>query len=146
MLRSSIIAIIVAALAATAVSQTATPQPEKIAIVGATLIDVSGYGRSTNYASIPWKRFWCRREDMFSLGDRGFFVRPRRSARKASESQPHHLRPIADDPCLILLGEPGVGKSWSLKPDVDAYLQQTSGASAIEPRGRRRNWLCATTD
>lgn len=48
MLRSSIIAIIVAALAATAVSQTATPQPEKIAIVGATLIDVSGYGRSTN--------------------------------------------------------------------------------------------------
>jgi hypothetical protein len=48
MLRSSMIAIIVAALAATAVSQTATPQPEKIAIVGATLIDVSGYGRSTN--------------------------------------------------------------------------------------------------
>jgi hypothetical protein len=48
MLRSSIIAIIVVALVATVVSQTATPQPEKIAIVGATLIDVSGYGRSTN--------------------------------------------------------------------------------------------------
>ena len=48
MLRSNTIAIVVAALAAMAVSQTATPQPQKIAIVGATLIDVSGYGRSTN--------------------------------------------------------------------------------------------------
>jgi hypothetical protein len=48
MLRSSILAIIVAVLAVTAVSQTATTQPEKIVIVGATLIDVSGYGRSTN--------------------------------------------------------------------------------------------------
>jgi imidazolonepropionase-like amidohydrolase len=48
MLRSNTIAIVVTALAAMVVSQTATPQPQKIAIVGATLIDVSGYGRSTN--------------------------------------------------------------------------------------------------
>jgi hypothetical protein len=44
MLRSNTIAIVVTALAAMAVSQTATPQPQKIAIVGATLIDVSSYG------------------------------------------------------------------------------------------------------
>jgi amidohydrolase family protein len=43
-----VVTIGVAALAAPAMSQTAPPRPEKIAIVGATLIDVSGYGRSTN--------------------------------------------------------------------------------------------------
>jgi hypothetical protein len=48
MLRNNVFVIIVAALAAPAISQTSTPPGEKIAIVGATLIDVSGYGRSTN--------------------------------------------------------------------------------------------------
>lgn len=48
MLRNKVLAIAVAALVASAMAQTETPQHEKIAIVGATLIDVSGYGRSTN--------------------------------------------------------------------------------------------------
>jgi imidazolonepropionase-like amidohydrolase len=48
MLRNKVLAIAVAVLAALAMTQTAMPQREKIAIVGATLIDVGGYGRSTN--------------------------------------------------------------------------------------------------
>jgi len=48
MLRNNALAIMVAALAASTMCQTARLQGEKIAIVGATLIDVSGYGRSTN--------------------------------------------------------------------------------------------------
>jgi hypothetical protein len=48
MLRNTLLAIAVAALVPSAMAQTVTPQHEKIAIVGATLIDVSGYGRSTN--------------------------------------------------------------------------------------------------
>jgi imidazolonepropionase-like amidohydrolase len=48
MLRNKVLAIAVAVLAAPAMAQTAMPQREKMAIVGATLIDVSGYGRSTN--------------------------------------------------------------------------------------------------
>jgi len=47
-IRGIIHAIVVAALAATVIPQTATPQAEKLAIVGGTLVDVSGYGRSTN--------------------------------------------------------------------------------------------------
>src|ERR1700692_2103357 len=47
MLRNKVLAI-AAALAAPAMTQTAMPQRKTIAIVGATLIDVSGYGRSTN--------------------------------------------------------------------------------------------------
>jgi imidazolonepropionase-like amidohydrolase len=48
MLINEVLAIAVAVLAAPAMAQTAMPQRKKIAIVGATLIDVSGYGRSTN--------------------------------------------------------------------------------------------------
>src|SRR5271154_3104966 len=48
MLRNNVLVIAIAALAPSAMSQTATTQHEKIAIVGATLVDVSGYGRSTN--------------------------------------------------------------------------------------------------
>ena len=48
MLRNNFLAIAVAALVASPIAPTVTPQHETIAIVGATLIDVSGYGRSTN--------------------------------------------------------------------------------------------------
>lgn len=48
MLRTETLAIAVASLAMSAAAQPATLQRDRIAIVGATLIDVSGYGRSTN--------------------------------------------------------------------------------------------------
>ena len=48
MLRNNVLVIAIAALVPSAMSQKATTQHEKIAIVGATLVDVSGYGRSTN--------------------------------------------------------------------------------------------------
>jgi hypothetical protein len=48
MLIHSLRAVAVAALVPSALAQTVTPQHEKIAIVGATLIDVSEYGRSTD--------------------------------------------------------------------------------------------------
>jgi Amidohydrolase family len=46
--RNRAVAVALAVLAASATAQTVTPQHEKIAIVGATLIDVSNYGHSTN--------------------------------------------------------------------------------------------------
>jgi hypothetical protein len=46
--RTNLLAIILVMLAAPAMSQTAPSPREKIAIVGATLIDLSDYGRSTN--------------------------------------------------------------------------------------------------
>ena len=83
------------------------------------------------YDSIPWKRFWCRREDTFSLSDRGFLSDP--EGRHGEVQNPNLITfdQLQRTPCLILLGEPGVGKSWSLKADVDAFLHQTSGPPAV---------------
>jgi len=48
MLRNNLLAIAVAALVASPIAPTFPAKHEMIAIVGATLVDVSGYGRSTN--------------------------------------------------------------------------------------------------
>jgi hypothetical protein len=48
MRRNKAVAVVFAVLAVSATAQTVTPQHEKIAIVGATLIDVSNYGHSAN--------------------------------------------------------------------------------------------------
>jgi hypothetical protein len=45
---SNVLAIVGVTFAATVMPQTPTPRPEKIAIVGATLVDVNNYGHSTN--------------------------------------------------------------------------------------------------
>ena len=79
-------------------------------------------GRARTY---PWKRFWCRREDSYTLGDRGFLSDP--DGEHGELLNPHvttfdQLQAVA---CLALLGEPGVGKSWSLSIDVDAFRQQS---------------------
>lgn len=74
--------------------------------------------------SFPWKRFWCRREDSYTLADRGFLTDP--TGEHGELLNPHlttfdQLQAVA---CLALLGEPGVGKSWSLSVDVEAFRQQ----------------------
>jgi hypothetical protein len=75
--------------------------------------------------SFPWKRFWCRREDSYNLADRGFLTDP--TGEHGELLNPHlttfdQLQAVG---CLALLGEPGVGKSWSLMVDIDEFRQQS---------------------
>jgi len=73
----------------------------------------------------PWKRFWCRREDVYSLGDHGFLFDPDGEHGKVLNPHLVTFDQLQAIPCLALLGEPGVGKSWSLSADLDAFLQQS---------------------
>lgn len=77
----------------------------------------------------PWKRFWCRREASYSLGDRGFLVDPDANHGDLLNPQLTTLDQLQTLGCLALLGEPGVGKSWSISADVDAFLK---GAPNLE--------------
>jgi hypothetical protein len=69
----------------------------------------------------PWKRFWCHREHSYNLSDRGFLVDPDSDHGGILNPNLITFEQLQDIPCLALLGEPGVGKSWSLKEDVDAF-------------------------
>jgi hypothetical protein len=73
----------------------------------------------------PWKRFWCRREDSYSLGDRGFLSDPDGEHGKLLNPHLVTFDQLQAIPCLALLGEPGIGKSWSLSADLNTFLQQS---------------------
>lgn len=79
----------------------------------------------------PWKRFWCRREAGFTLGDRGFLTDPEGKYGDILNPQLTTLDKLQTVRCLALLGEPGVGKSWSISADVDAFLKETPELEVI---------------
>jgi predicted NACHT family NTPase len=61
-----------------------------------------------------WKRFWCPRSSQINLGDRGYLTDPESEYGKYANPDLVGLGAIADVPCLVLLGEPGIGKSQEL--------------------------------
>jgi len=64
-----------------------------------------------------WKRFWCPRGASVVLTGGGFLFDP--ESEYGSHVQPHIItfEQIAAKPCLILLGEPGIGKTTALERD-----------------------------
>jgi predicted NACHT family NTPase len=61
-----------------------------------------------------WKRFWCSRQGNINLADDGYLYDPDAEWGKVYNPDLVSLEEIADVPCLILLGEPGIGKSQEL--------------------------------
>lgn len=64
-----------------------------------------------------WKRYWVPHGTAISLADDGYLLVP-------SDEWTRHINPelvtldsLHDHPCLILLGEPGIGKSKTLESD-----------------------------
>lgn len=62
-----------------------------------------------------WKRFWCPRSGYIDLSDRGYLVNPESEWGQHYNPALVSLEAIADIPCLVLLGEPGIGKSQEMK-------------------------------
>ena len=62
-----------------------------------------------------WKRYWCPREGIFNLSDGGYLVEPEGEYRRILAHDVCPYADIASTPCLILLGEPGIGKTTALR-------------------------------
>lgn len=62
-----------------------------------------------------WKRYWCPPEGTINLSDGGYLVDPETETGKIYNPHLVSFDKIAATPCLILLGEPGIGKSITLK-------------------------------
>jgi len=75
----------------------------------------------------PWKRFWYPREGQVSLADDGFLLYPDSEAAKYHPTDAVAFDAIRDVQCLILLGEPGIGKSNALKAEFEKVSQAISG-------------------
>jgi hypothetical protein len=65
----------------------------------------------------PWERFWVPREGTLAFDAEGFLRAPpdQRAWRKASKTDVISFPEIDQRQCLILLGEPGIGKSFALQ-------------------------------
>ena len=67
-----------------------------------------------------WKRFWCPLGSPISLGDRGFLSDPDGEYGQYVNKHLAPLETLSSIQCLVLLGEPGMGKSVA----VDAYRRR----------------------
>jgi len=63
----------------------------------------------------PWKRFWCPWDKSISFADDGFVYDPESDYGSILNPELRSLDSLQELPCVILLGEPGLGKSQILR-------------------------------
>jgi hypothetical protein len=68
-------------------------------------------------ANYPWPRFWVPRDGVIDLSDGGFLRDP--TDWLAGPQSPMPLAALQHWRSLALLGEPGIGKSSTLKEEAD---------------------------
>ncbi|MHB1042630.1 MAG: NACHT domain-containing protein [Eubacteriales bacterium] len=79
-----------------------------------------------------WKRFWCPRSGTINLSDRGYLFDPDSEYGRFYNSNVVPFEAIAGIPCLVLLGEPGIGKSTAMTSQqaaIERHVAETGGAS-----------------
>ena len=80
-----------------------------------------------------WKRYWCPRDGKYNLSLHGFLQDP---------GENHLYNPdlvtlddISEIPCLVLLGEPGIGKSRTMQAEKEAVNTK------IHEKGDEALWI-----
>ncbi len=82
-----------------------------------------------------WLRFWVPRTGQVDLSDAGFMVDPANTILGSpSASRPVSLVDLRTYHALALLGEPGMGKSTTLKAEADRLAETTPDNSTISMR------------
>jgi len=74
-----------------------------------------------------WKRFWCPRDGVINLGDNGFMHDPEGEYYQYIKSDVVPFEKISHKACLILLGEPGIGKSTSMLDEFNSVKEEVTG-------------------
>lgn len=69
-----------------------------------------------------WKRFWCPREGNLNLCDSGYLVDPVGEYGRYLNPDVLAFEKIVDFQCLILLGEPGMGKGLVMLPYLLTFV------------------------
>ena len=62
-----------------------------------------------------WERFYCPREGNVNLSDGGYLYDPESEWGKSHNPDVVNFETLVDLPCLVMLGEPGIGKTHAMK-------------------------------
>jgi hypothetical protein len=74
-----------------------------------------------------WKRFWCSRVGSLGLSDNDFMPDPEGEYFQYTNSDVVSFDAISHKACLILLGEPGIGKTIAIHEEFNAIESQIAG-------------------
>jgi hypothetical protein len=77
--------------------------------------------------SFLWKRFWCKPEGTIGLDDNGFLLDPELKDILYKETDVVSFKNIEKIQCLILLGQPGIGKSEAVYAEYNELLKREDG-------------------
>jgi hypothetical protein len=98
-----------------------------------------------------WKRFWCPRGENIDLSDCGFLSDPDSRWGKYYNPNLVTFEHLAETSCVVLLGEPGIGKSWSLshhRAMLQGYLKPNESLVYLDLRsfGNEQRLVAALFD
>jgi predicted NACHT family NTPase len=82
-----------------------------------------------------WKRFWCPRTGRIDLSDGGYMVDPDSEWGRIYNPDVVPFESIAGVPCLVLLGEPGIGKTVAMRGEYEAIKVKA------QDQGDDTSWL-----
>jgi len=76
--------------------------------------------------SYGWKRFWCPRGGTFSLSDGGYLIDPDSEYGRLLHPGAVSFSKMQGSPCLMLLGEPGIGKTTAMASHYSLSVAEAS--------------------
>ncbi|MFV2070168.1 MAG: NACHT domain-containing NTPase, partial [Pirellulales bacterium] len=82
--------------------------------------------RTMDLPSHAVPRFWCPRDGRFFLGDGGYLSDPCGEAREMLNPDLVAYSEISERSCLVLLGEPGIGKTTALGQEREAVERRVA--------------------
>src|SRR5215217_851112 len=89
----------------------------------------------TSGQSYDWKRFWCLTDGSIDLADGGYLGDPDRPYGRHLNPVLRPFGQISDVPCLALLGEPGIGKTETMRAERSAI------DASVATEGGKTLWL-----
>ena len=94
-------------------------------------------GRIVKY---PWNRFLCQVGGAIDLSDGGYLVDPLKAFRLSANASLKQFDEIADLHSVVLLGEPGIGKSVILEQEFQRLKRSTCEAGPTVVRADLRDF------
>jgi len=82
-----------------------------------------------------WKRFWCPRTGSINLSDGGYLFDPESQYGQINNPDVVPFKSLSTIPCLVLLGEPGIGKTYALAAEREVINVK------IEKEGDEIRWF-----
>lgn len=78
-----------------------------------------------------WKRFWCPIGSAINLTEDGYLIDPTTEWGHRANPTAFLFEDIEDIPCLVLLGEPGMGKSREIKDYQEILNNRIQGDASL---------------